>query len=400
MSEIANVTQLQDIAQNGAKILEVNSSRAEKAVSVGKDILRSIEEAGGMTPELDERANKFLVNCRSAKNEMETQRKPITSFFDTIRKLYTEAESKVDVSKSDSIPSKIQIKRNEYVAKLKREEEARKAEQQRKIDHDNELIEIKAEIEKQLSAYTQLHILERKQKLQDGFNSITLENFKEKSDKLKSLIPVYKLEHLQAFSPTIYPKYCTADEVQQVRIDFMKSQDFNLIAAVIQGELLNFKKELTDKLPSLKNQLEELAKADEESRARMAKEKEDRERKEKEDLKRKADEAAKKKEEEIEMQKTSAQTEAMMDNLTLSNDGNAPETRSGYSIVILHPGAAMEIMNFWFQKEGMNMSIPDIEKKSIGQMKTFCQNYAHKHGEMIQSKFLKYEPVYKAVNRK
>src|SRR5690606_24334976 len=135
----------------GAQILEVNSARAEKAVAVGRNILKAIEEAGGMTPELDERANKYLVNCRAAKNEMEVQRKPITSFFDTIRKMYTEAEANVDRTKPESLPPKVPAKRNEYVAKLKKEQAARRAGQQRKMDHDNEMIDIKASVEKQLS---------------------------------------------------------------------------------------------------------------------------------------------------------------------------------------------------------------------------------------------------------
>ncbi len=81
-------------------------------------------------------------------------------------------------------------------------------------------------------------------------------------------------------------------------------------------------------------------------------------------------------------------------------DEKGPETRSGYQITILHQAGAVEIFNFWFQKEGANCTIDEIEKKSIAQMKGFCERVAHKDGEMIQSKYLKYEPVYKAVNRK
>jgi hypothetical protein len=44
-----------------------------------------------MSTELDERANKFLVNCRTAKTDIETQ-KAYHRFFDTIRKQFTEIE--------------------------------------------------------------------------------------------------------------------------------------------------------------------------------------------------------------------------------------------------------------------------------------------------------------------
>jgi hypothetical protein len=44
-----------------------------------KQITAEIQEKG-MSTELDERANKFLVNCRT-KTDIETQRKPITAFL-------------------------------------------------------------------------------------------------------------------------------------------------------------------------------------------------------------------------------------------------------------------------------------------------------------------------------
>ena len=88
-----------------------------------------------------------------------------------------------------------------------------------------------------------------------------------------------------------------------------------------------------------------------------------------------------------------------MNGLSVS-EAEIPQTRDGYKIVLLHQSAAAEIFTFWFQREGMNLTIEEIEKKSIGQMKAFCEKVGHKTGDLIVSKNVKYESVYKAVNRK
>ena len=100
-----------------------------------------------------------------------------------------------------------------------------------------------------------------------------------------------------------------------------------------------------------------------------------------------------------EIQKTADQTNAMMNNLEL-NDAVSPETRDGFKIELLNKTAIAEIFTFWFQREGLTLTLPELEKKTIAQMKAFCEKVAHKSGDMIVSENVKYEPVYKAVNRK
>jgi hypothetical protein len=93
------------------------------------------------------------------------------------------------------------------------------------------------------------------------------------------------------------------------------------------------------------------------------------------------------------------QTNSMMNNLEL-NDTVAPETRDGFKIKLLNKTAIAEIFTFWFQREGITLTLEELEKKSIAQMKAYCEKVGHKSGDLIVSTNLKYEPVYKAVNRK
>jgi len=397
-TELITENQFKEVITNGSKILEASELRVSKALSIGEKIVSEID-TNGMSQELDERCNKYLVNCRNAKTEIENERKPITAYFDAVRKEFTTLEGQLDPKKADAIPAKIQAHRDAYVKKLRDEELERQRIAQLKIDKENEVIDIKASLETQLSEYVQNHILERKQKLQNSFNGITLENFTDKSKALKILVIGYDKVHFDSFSPNYQRKHTTQDETMVILNDFMNSKDFTLISAIVVDELQKFKLDLIDKLPSLKTSLDEMAKAGKEEAERLAAEKAKREADA--DTKIKADAEAEKERaaKEVEVNKVAEQTNAMMDNMVLA-ESVAPETRDGFKITLLTKTAIAEIFTFWFQREGLTLTIEELEKKTIAQMKSYCEKVGHKNGDMIISENLKYEPVYKAVNRK
>ena len=156
---------------------------------------------------------------------------------------------------------------------------------------------------------------------------------------------------------------------------------------------------MIEKLPSLKTSLDEMAKAGEEEKERLLKEKEVREAAATKKLQDDAAAKIKTDSEAAEVKKTADQTNAMMNNLEL-NDTVAPETRDGFKMKLLNKTAIAEIFTFWFQREGLTLTLDELEKKSIAQMKAYCEKVGHKSGDLIVSENLKYEPVYKAVNRK
>ena len=352
-----------------------------------------------MSQDLDERCNKFLVNCRTAKTDIENQRKPITAYFDEVRKSFTSLEGQLDPKKADAVPAKIQAYRDGYVKKLRDEEAEKQRLAQAKIDKENEIIEIKSSLETQLSEYVQNYIVDQKQKLQTSFNNIVLENFEAKSKSLKTLVVHYGIDHFNQFSPNHQRKFVTQDETSVMLDNFLKSKDFALIKEVVEGELKKFIRELIEKLPSLKTSLDEMAKAGADEQKRLADEKAKREADAEAKIKADADAEKKRAAKDAELAKVAEQTNTMMDNMALT-ESVAPETRDGFKITLLTRTAIAEIFTFWFQREGLTLTIDELQKKTITQMIAYCEKIGHKSGEMIVSENLKYEPVYKAVNRK
>ena len=74
----------------------------------------------------------------------------------------------------------------------------------------------------------------------------------------------------------------------------------------------------------------------------------------------------------------------------------APKVKEGYDIKVLNPAGYLQLISFWFENEGKNLTNDKIESMSITRIKAFCEKYAVKNDVTIESKLLVYEPVYKA----
>jgi len=105
-------------------------------------------------------------------------------------------------------------------------------------------------------------------------------------------------------------------------------------------------------------------------------------------------------EDKIASDKAAKDAEILFDSVTESvSSPAAPASRSGFSIKVLHQAGWVEMFTFWYRKEGVTSTLAELEKKTLKQIKTFCEKAA-KEGEMIESKHLKYEAEVKAINKK
>lgn len=449
------------VLQNAGQILKSNTDRKEKAIQVGQNILSAIQEHG-MTPELDERCRAYMVNVNNALADMKEGRAAVTQIMDELKKLYTQVENDMDPKKAGTVPANIQGHRDSF-AKQQAEERRRKEEElRREAEKKKERIDLVFAIEKGLSAYFTDHLLEVKKKMHSAFNAITLENFDQKETSLRDLAPVYSREHYDGYRASSYAKLHTMAEMNAL-VEEVKIQpiyQFETFSAKYQEEVLAIQRDLIDKLPSKRAELEEnlrrqqeaeekrrqeeerQRKAEEERQKALAQAREDErkaleekatrereeerirleamKRQEEEDTARAAEEQKIREEQDrlqmeadalkakqqaeatAEVTKQGSQTMALFEQeAALAEAVPALEARQGYEIVVLHPAGYGQIFTFWFQNEGMNLALDKLGKTSLDQMKAWCEKKAHKDGSKIEnSKWLRYDPTYKAVNKK
>lgn len=449
--EVSIIENSLEILKSGGVILQANQERASKAVAVGNSILQAIEANGGrLTKELDERCKKYLSNCSSAVSEMKEERRAVTQIMDQLKKFYTEAENQLDVKKDGTPAASIQKHRNAYAQQLHEEAEERNRQAEIKAQKEKEAIDIKSSCDSRLMTFFNDYLLSRKTLYQETFNKITLDDFSEKSQNLRYWEPAYPLGHFETFKHGLYGKHHNTQEVEE------------LIQPVLTSRLENFKKifhkEMSDHLdqlvallPSKKSELEaaaeverkrlELERQQQEAEAkrkeelaaaaaadrkaleekqvkereveeqrrkeaeaeqnRLNEERMKREAEENERLEREAAEQKKQDELQIEMNKNVEQTMVLFNQeADIAVDTPTPESRKRYEIVVSHPAGYVQIFQFWFEREGKNLSIEKIGNTKMDQMKAFCEKMAFKSDEKIESKFLTYKDVFSAVNRK
>lgn len=416
-----------DVIKSAGDILNNNTVRKSKAIEVGRNILAAIQE-NGMTKELDERAMKYLANVSTALKEMKESRGEVTQIMDALKAIFTKVENELDTKKTGTVPALIQIQRDAYAKQLA-EEAKRKAEEAEMVRQKaEELINIKSHVERSVNSQFQNWLLEKKQKMQAFFNGITLDVFDDKAAKLKDATIS------TSFTPTesLVPSFCqfhSADEVKQIATQIIEAfkKDFEATAV---AEMTLLKDDLIERLPSKRAELEEqkrLADAAaeakrkaEEAKSKAAAEKAkaeaaeakrkaeeaaaEQKRREEEEQKRLADaaaEAKRKAEEAAEIKAQGEQTMVMFEaEATKAESAPAPETRQGYEIQVLHAAGYVQIFQLWFENEANKLPLDKIGNTKLDQAKAWCEKIAHKTGEKIESRFLKYEPTYKAVNKK
>ena len=145
-NELVPVQDFKVIIEAAPTALQINQDKIQKAVTAGEALLKQIE-TDGMSDELDEKCNGYLVKLKNTYTDLFDRRKPLTEMFDRIRSVFTDLESQIDTKKKDNVYGKIQAKRNEYATQKAVEQKKREEEAARKLAKDKELINVKFKIE-------------------------------------------------------------------------------------------------------------------------------------------------------------------------------------------------------------------------------------------------------------
>lgn len=388
MSEIVKFS---EIAATVPQVLEKSKTRVLNATTAGQAVLADMAQ---MDDAKDEKANGYLVKARKTLELINTERKPVTQLLDSIKKEFTTLERELDPKNADSIVAKIQQRRNEYAtakleAQKKKEEEAK-----RLAAIQQEKAEVEARVEAVLRGYYADFKSKAIQGLYDLYNAMSLTNFDAYEKHIKEFPEQYPQEHFDGFTTAITTIFLTKEDKVAIKAMVMegKYQEFTKdFAESIRGEKLD----LVSKLPAKKAELEEMAKATAEQAKAMAEAKAKCVQEEKERIARQRKEAEEKAAAEAKAKQEAAKMQALFD---------AQQTdrvnRTGYEITVKHPAGFGLIFQLWYEYEGKNLAIDQMEKKSLGQMKAFCEKHAHKNDEKLESPYLSYKEIVKTAARK
>lgn len=382
-----------NILQAAPGILTDNETRVTRCSNAGKSLLDTINATNGInSDEVDGQVQKFIEASKQTLKRINGSRTPITQMLTAISKRFTSLESEIDVKTSGTIPYKLQQARNKYAAK-KLEEQKKREEEARRIQlAENEKAQYKADITLLLDTTYSNYVSRHINALNGMYDHATLASYNDVCRQIKEANVTFNwtdfANNVKDTFQTFYMDAATRTDIKNElasikKVEYTKRYSF---------ELEDLKQSLIDRLPSLRKQLEEQEELRRTNAVEAARQEEQR-RKEQQEQLRKQEEERKRREAEAkakaEAEKAAAEVQAAFDFSAASMPSTLTKAKVKKKIQITNPQGFLPVYQLWFTREGVNLSMEDLEKVHK-KMITYCEKVMNKDGEQIQSAYVKY----------
>lgn len=372
-----------------------NQQSHDRCLKACQDLLANIEKQG-MNDQLDQQAATFIDKARRTVKCMNERRSAVTKLFDEVRSAYTGLENDIDPTKRDTVPFRLQQLRDKYAAKKREEEQRRQREETERKSREAARTKYLTDVEDDLKRKYADFVKGSLDALAAINTAITLDNFEASAKRIKEVataLPDTFTAGLRTTIPLPYgitPAEATAmeQEVLQTLVPKLKEQ--------YKFDIESNRDYITDRLPSKRRELENIAKASGEEAERLRREKEERE---KAEAARRAEEQQHRAEEESKLAEQHRQQQGMQNLFALQaivqGGSYAPKTKVTKKINLLNPEGILPIISMWFANEGCKMTVEVLAKKFKFAV-TYCEKLANKEGTTINDESIEYIDEVKA----
>lgn len=400
-TEIIKVEEITSIMQGAPDVITTNQTSVVKCKQAGQALLDTIAGNGCIDSDgLDEQVAAFIEKSRVTVKKMNERRTPITQLLTRVSKIFTGFENEIDITKNDTIPFQLQQHRNRYAAAKLAEKQRQEVEAKRKLDIENEKVYFKTEYKKGLYSYYNAFLSKQLNILQSLFDSMTLENFNDNKTSIIGYPSTYTPASLiNSYIEQIATAYISGTDKMSIRQEVITELSREL-SEMYSMQIGNKKTELQDLFNSKYIELKELTEAYQRNQAvyeRLQAEKAERERQEQARLQQQEAERIRKQQEELERQKQSDQMNNLFNAAAVVSAPSAgPAAKVTKKIKVSTPAGFLQVYQLWFEREGMKLSIEELEKIHK-KMITFCEKLANgKEEELINSPYIDYVDDVKA----
>jgi hypothetical protein len=392
LAPVIDTVALAEIIHQAPAILDENTNSHDKAIHAGQNLLQQMEQ--GMNDQLASLGLQLLAKVKTTLKTCNDRRSPFTRLMSEVGKRFTSLENDLDATKKESTFYQIQEMLNNHAAAKIAEQQKREREAREKLEKEKEKISIESFAENSLRQAVAGYTAEFKRKMNDIFESLTLQNVDHGAEQFSGI---------EQINPALLPMpqtpnylYTSREEVAGILVEIRA--DEHLISELKEAyktEVVLLRKELIDKLPSKKAELQAIALAGEAERERLQLEADKRKREAELKLAQETEAKAKQAAEDALAKEQAEQLNATV-NTQAELFQEAPKVKEGCEIIIKNIAAWQLIFSFWWEREGKTLPADKIEKKTMLQMKSFCESFYIKTGEEIKTQLLEYKITYKA----
>ena len=390
--ETINIEKIQGIIAKAPMVLEQNRESRENAIKAYEN-LKQLAESNGMSDNLEVQLARYVKKSRDTVKVLNERRKPFTQMVDALKKEFTGIENDLKAAGDD-----LQKYRDSYAAEKMAEQRERERQAALKMAAEKEKIRVKTEMESKLSENYLNYVSDVKNKMYNMLENATLETIEQVKDKIYKLKPDFSPEKYNSIEPKVAADSTLIgkQEYDNILTDVMDDVTFETIKADFSKSILAYRKELLDKIPSKMEELKEIAKANQAEREQMESEAKKRREDEQERIRQEAEAEKRRKSEDANAKAAGELLEATAANQAEIDFEDSPRVKENVEIIVKRTAGYALIFQFWFEKEGKSLPAEKIERKTVKQMKSFCESYTLKTGEIINSPFIEYKDVYKA----
>lgn len=383
---IARRENLSIIIQSGPESYSANVRSSQRCTEAGQALLDEIE-AHGMTDELDQRIALHIEKARKTVKAMNERRAPVTKLFDQVRAEFTVLENGINPTQAGTIPFQLQQHRNRYAALKREEEERRRQAELAAQELTRAKVAYRVAVDEDYRRSFNARVSTAINELTQLNTSVTLDNYQAAFDTLSGYGTTLPADWCPPSSVRL-PFNLSPDEAGTIRTEvldrlrpqFIKQYEF---------EVDDYRRELLDKLPSKKAELERMAAvADTAEAARLQAEIAQREAAEaarKEQERHAAEEEARHK---AELDKAGAEMAGLFD-MAKTGQAYQPKAKVTKKITVREPAGILAILTLWWQREGCNLPVEELAKTFRKQI-TWCERLANKDGILVESAAVEY----------
>lgn len=379
------------IVQAGPQSYQTNALSCQRCAEAGQQLLDEVERCG-MSDELDKRLAAYIEKTRKTVKAMNERRSPVTKLFDQVRAEFTILENSINPTKKDTVPFRIAQYRNAYAAKKREEAERRRqaelAAQELAKAKEGYRVAVEDDYRRSFNNLVTGSINELT-KINSG---VTLDSYKAVFDTVTGYQSTLPADWCPP-SGVRQPYNITPDEAKAIRNEVFQSL-LPKFEEQFVFEVDEYRREILDKLPSKKIELERMAAADAADAALLKAEMAQREAEEaarKEQECQKAEAEAKQK---AELDKSNAEMAGLFQ-MAKAEQAYTPKSKVSKKIKVNDPAAFLGIVSLWWQREGCTLSIDELAKIFKKQV-TFCEKLATKEDIFVESAALEYYDDVKA----
>lgn len=394
-NEIVKRENVELITSSAPQSFIENKASHDRCIDFGEKLLAQIDEQG-MTDDLDQQAAQFITKAKNTVKMMNERRAPITKLFDEIRAQFTTLENEIDATKKDTIPYKLQVRRNEFAAKKREEAERQRQEELRRQQIEAARSKYRSDCEAEFRAMFDKAVNEGINSLNQLSASVTLDNYDTKFAEVKNfccLLPDNWETTLtfSVFLPTNVPN----EELKSILQEVLE-QSKTKYRDWYKFELESTRDSLLNTLPSKKVELEKLSVAAAEEAERIKANIAEREAQEAARAEEQRRAKAEEEKQATQMQQQAQDMGSLFDVASAGVQAYQPKTSVKKKLTPLSSEAFLPIISMWWTQEGVNLSVEELTKMFKKQI-TFCEKQANLTEPIfIKSEHIRYDEEVKA----